>query len=133
MVPDEPNGSDTDGGLSEMDWLRSDVTFLLGEIGELEEEGPEGDGVDAILRSIINALQELATFSNRGEYREPADVCAAADALQAAALRTLSLIPRKRTRPQIPMVRVIEHLQDFRDAIAECIVVPEEDAQSSGS
>jgi hypothetical protein len=112
---------------SEMDWLQADLAFLLGEIDELEEGGTEGDGVDAILRSIINALQELATLSNREEYREPDDVRAVADVLQAAALRTLSLIPRKRTRPQIPMIRVIEHLQDFRNAIATCVVVPADD------
>lgn len=123
MDTEDTNGTDEEP--SEMAWLGSEVGFVLDEIDHLEEAGPEGDSVEAIIDSIVTALREWTGFARRGEYREPEDVRTAADILAVAACTTLDRLPRKQGKLQIPIIAAIQHLQDFRDAIATCVATPE--------
>ncbi len=130
-----PPESSDDGAedLSEMDWLSSEVGFVLGEIATMEEEGVEDPAIEDVLASIVCALQEWLKFAKRGQYREPEDVRAAADELSDEARRVLGLMPRKRGKLQIPMIAALQHLQDFRDRIQSCVATPEEFREKEGA
>ncbi|HRH94197.1 MAG TPA: hypothetical protein PKV72_06745 [Candidatus Peribacteria bacterium] len=125
MPSEEPRDGE-DGSLSEMEWLGSEVGFVLGEIGDLEEADLEDDEVGDIIASIVTALREWLKFAKREQYREPENVRIAADELADEARTVLDRMPRKKGRLQIPVVAALQHLQDFRDRLMTCIATPVE-------